>query len=136
MSSEEVGADLIWLAKRGARVALVRNGRSGDAFATLINEKARDLKVPGVDYDKFKLSRLENGKQTFLPAEEAAIIALLDEEKRGVEWLALGQPGQPGVTEMPETDEGLVLPARASESAAGQTDTQHQDGRAGKHRHG
>jgi hypothetical protein len=88
----EKGAELIRRAERGGRVEQVRMalGMNGDAFANAINALGDER---GYDprYDKSKVSRLEGGNMIYLPAEEAVLIALLDPEKRGVEWLVFGK---------------------------------------------
>ncbi len=83
--------ELIRLASRGDRVLKVRESLSmnGDEFAAAINARAAAFGV-SPNYDKAKVSRLESGKLTYLTAEDAVVIALLDPEKRGVEWLVTG----------------------------------------------
>lgn len=88
-------------------------GMTGEAFAEAINAAAVQRGVPGVNYDKSKVSRLEAGSQATLLAEEAAIIAALDREERGVEWLALGTP--PVAVAKPEPPRAVQFPLEAGE---------------------
>jgi len=84
--------------RRGERVAAVREalGVSGEEFAEMLR---RQLLAYGIDrkYDKAKVSRMESGRRDLL-AEELAVIASVDPEKRGMLWLIFGDAARTDAT--------------------------------------
>ena len=76
---------------RGARVAEIREALdlSGEEFAEVLR---KNLLAFGVErrYDKAKISRIEGGSRD-LSLEEAAVIAELDPQRRGILWLTFGE---------------------------------------------
>jgi len=93
----EKAVELVRLAERGDRIKQVREAAemSGDEFADAINDAAGKRGYLA-DFDKSTVSRFEGGKATFLPAEVAVVIAKLDPEKRGIDWLVFGDKRLPG----------------------------------------
>lgn len=74
---------------RAIREAL---GLRQDQFAARMNDVARQIGIEA-NYDAPKVSRIENDKRD-IEANAASIIARLDPEKRGVDWLLHGDdPG-------------------------------------------
>jgi ribosome-binding protein aMBF1 (putative translation factor) len=83
-------ADLVRRAKRGQRVREIRKatGMTGEQFAARLSHLSSALEVPAV-YDKTQIAKLERGTR-ILTAEEAAILASIDPDERGVDWLVFG----------------------------------------------
>jgi len=89
---------ILWV-ERGERITLVRvaMGVNGDAFALVLEERLAAYGFPR-HYDKAKISRIESGTRD-LTCEEAAVIAGLDPERRGLLWLIFGKRKRPPARE-------------------------------------
>lgn len=71
---------------RGSRVGMVRGRMDQRDFVERLNAVARTVGLPAI-YDVVKLSKMENGARK-VTLDDAIVVAALDSEKRGVEWLA------------------------------------------------
>ena len=74
----------------GDRVRSIRElrGEKQPEYATALNAAAKRLKLPK-NYSVSTISRLETGRQE-ITLEDVLIIAAVDPEKRGRDWLAWG----------------------------------------------
>lgn len=84
--------ELIAMARRGERVRAIR-----EALSVTAEQLAKDANAAALGYGvalgltDVQLSRVERGGRR-ISAEEAWILARLDPEGRGVEWLVFGGP--------------------------------------------
>lgn len=85
-----IGDELVRRAERGACVREIREalGLTGEQFAAELAKAGKSYGLK-LRYDSAKISRLELGGRK-ISAEEAAILAELDKEGRGVAWLVFG----------------------------------------------
>jgi transcriptional regulator with XRE-family HTH domain len=90
----------------GDRMRSIRElrGEKQPEFATELTRAAKRLRLD-VTYEGSKVSRLESGRQIFT-LEDVTIVASVDPEKRGREWLAWGEDGP--ILLDPRKDRGLT----------------------------
>lgn len=83
-------ADLVDI-ERGLRVRAIREarGETQTDFAIALSREAAAIGLP-VRYDVVDVSKRETARKT-LDAEDFALVALLDPEKRGQLWVMFGQ---------------------------------------------
>lgn len=112
-------SDLIRQAEQGERVKEIRESLklTGEAFGERLQRLAAGVGIDAT-YGKDKISRIESGRQA-ISSEELILIARLDTQQRGVDWIAFGVKQGRGKPVIPEqAKEETASPPR--KRAAGQ----------------